>query len=385
MSKINSIDALILDIPTRRPHVLAMATMETQSIVLVIIQRSDGAIGVGEATTIGGLAYGPESPESIKLTIDTYITPMLLGADANQPSRLMAELNKTIVGNQFAKCGIEIALLDALGKSRNMPVSELFGGRVTSTLPIAWTLASGETSRDIAEGEEMLSTRSHNIFKLKIGKRSVLDDCAHAAAIARVFEGRASVRVDVNQRWSRTQAFEGARRLHDAGVELLEQPLAATDLAGMRQLVSQAILPIMADESLTGPKSALEILRNDAADVFSVKISQSGGLTPARDVMAIGRAGNIELYGGTMLEGPISSVASAHLFATCAPLEWGTELFGPLLLAREILAEPLTYKDFGMVLPDGPGLGIRLDYERVRALTREGQNLSRALETLASF
>ena len=72
-----------------------------------------------------------------------------------------------------------------------------------------------------------------------------------------------------------------------------------------------------------------------------------------------------------MLEGAIGTAASAHLCATFWSLEWGTELFGPLLLTEEILAEPLVYKDFSLVVPTGPGLGITLDEERLEFLRRD--------------
>src|SRR3546814_7196540 len=79
---------------------------------------------------------------------------------------------------------------------------------------------------------------------------------------------------------------------------------------------------------------------------------------------AIADAAGIELYGGTMLEGAVGTIAAAHVFATFANLQWGTELFGPLLLTEEILAEPLDYSDFHLTVPDKPGLGITLDEDR---------------------
>ncbi|MGC4071107.1 MAG: enolase C-terminal domain-like protein [Nibricoccus sp.] len=87
-------------------------------------------------------------------------------------------------------------------------------------------------------------------------------------------------------------------------------------------------------------------------------------------VAAIAEAARLGLYGGTMLEGAIGTMASAQLFAGFSSLAWGTELFGPLLLTEEILTEPLAYRDFALPLPTGPGLGITLDEERVRRLRR---------------
>lgn len=366
------IDSFILDVPTIRPHVLAMATMRSQAITLVRIRMSDGIEGIGEGTTIGGLSYGPESPESIKLAIDTYIAPVLATCDAARVGQTMQAIDRHVAGNHIAKCAVETALLDAAGKRLGVPVSELIdGGRVRDRLPVAWTLASGDTATDIAEAEAMLEARRHSIFKLKIGKRAVAADIAHVAAIKKVLGERASVRVDVNQGWSETDADRGMAMLQDAGCDLVEQPLRKSAQSAMRRLSARHAIPIMADESLNGPADAFELAAAASARVFAVKIAQSGGLLPAQKVAAIADAAGIGLYGGTMLEAGVGTAASAQLFATFPHLAWGTELFGPLLLTQEILAEPLRYEDFSLVVPPGPGLGICLDEAAVARFRRD--------------
>ena len=368
--EILSVQTLLLDVPTIRPHRLSVATMRQQTLVLVRIESSDGVVGWGEGTTIGGLAYGEESPESIKTNIDTHMAPMLAGQDPAQPARLMAQLNDRIQGNRFAKCALETALYDGHARRLGQPLSTLFGGRVRDSLPVAWTLASGDTQTDISEAARVLDLRRHNIFKLKIGLRPVKDDVAHVAAIKRALGDQASVRVDANQAWTVSQALDGMRRLADAGIDMVEQPIAADDKAGLARLTQANILPVMADEALNGARDAFEVAGRGAADIFAVKINQSGGLRGAAQVAAIAQAAGIDLYGGTMLEGPIGTLASAQLFATFHDLAWGTELFGPLLLTEEILHQPLSYRDFSLQIPTTPGLGIEIDEEKVARLRR---------------
>ena len=91
MLKINRVEAFLVDLPTIRPHVLSMATMHRQTIVIVRIHCSDGIVGIGEGTTIGGLSYGDESPESIKLAIDTYFEPILKISDPSRVGQTMAK------------------------------------------------------------------------------------------------------------------------------------------------------------------------------------------------------------------------------------------------------------------------------------------------------
>lgn len=371
MAKITRIETILVDLPTIRPHVLAMATMHRQTLCLLRLHCSDGIVGLGEATTIGGLAYGPESPETIKTAIDTYFAPLLAGADATRPAAAMALLDRHVVGNHFAKCAVETALLDAQGQRVGVPVSELLGGRRVESLPVLWTLASGDTARDIAEAEEMIDLRRHRAFKLKIGKRDVREDVAHVGAIKAALGDRASVRVDVNMAWDEPTARRGMAMLADVGCDLIEQPIIRHNREGMARLVALGLLPVMADEALTGPTTAMDYARAGAADVFAVKIEQSGGLNAARAVAEIGAASGVGLYGGTMLEGSIGTIASAHVFATFPSLAWGTELFGPLLLTQDILEQPLAYGDFALALPQGPGLGITLDEDRVERFRRD--------------
>ena len=371
MTKIERIETTLVDIPTIRGHVLSMTTMRAQAIVLVRIRFSDGSEGVGEGTTIGGMSYGPESPEGIKLAIDAYIAPLLAGQPGDDVNAAIRLVEKNVRGNPIARCAVEIALWDGLAKRLGVSVAHLFGGAVRRTMPVAWTLASGRSDTDIAEAEEMIAKRRHNIFKLKIGKRPVAEDLAHVGAIARALGGRASIRVDVNQAWNMTDARRGLAGLQDIGCELAEQPIRTGDLAALRALTDGTQVAIMADEQLNGPEDALAVAAARAADVFAVKIGQSGGLKRAREVCAIGEAAGIGLYGGTMLEAGISTAAAVQLFATVPQLDWGTELFGPLLLTDEILAEPLIYRDFSVLLPEGPGIGVALDDSKVDFYRRD--------------
>ena len=367
---VSKVETVIVDLPTIRPHKLSVATMNGQVLMLVRVHCSDGIVGIGEGTTIGGLAYGGESPESMKTNIDSWFAPVMVGQDATRVQALMARIGKMVRENRFAKSAVETALLDAQGKRGGLPGSELLGGRRRDRLPVAWTLASGDTARDIAEAEQMLDLRRHRVFKLKIGARGIRDVIAHVAAIKAALGDRAAVRVDVNMAWSEGEAAWGMAALADAGCELVEQPVA--QVAALMRLVRRFPVALMADESLTGPESAFEIARVQGADVFAVKLEQSGGAFNALRVAAIADAAGIGLYGGTMLEGAVGTAISAHAFSTFANLQWGTELFGPLLLTEEIQTEPLDYSEFELTVPNGPGLGVTLDEDRVAFFARDG-------------
>ena len=163
----------------------------------------------------------------------------------------------------------------------------------------------------------------------------------------------------------------GSGALEDGGVDLVEQPVAADNVSAMRRLRETTRLAIMADEAVTTPRSALEIARQGAADVFALKVTKAGGPWRTRDVAAIAAASGIPCYGGCMLETSVGTAACAHLFATLPGITYGCELFGPLLLRDTITQEPIAYRDGCIVVPDGPGYGVTLDREKLAAYARD--------------
>jgi muconate cycloisomerase len=367
---IKDIDATIVDLPLVRPHRLSMATLQTQAMVIIRLDCSDGIEGIGESTTIGGLSYGEESPESIKLHVDTYFSPLLVGRDASNTRAAMALLDKHIKGNFIAKSGIETALLDAHGKRLGLSIAGLLGGALIDRLPVLWTLASGDTSKDIAEAQRLMDSGRHHAFKLKIGWQEPAAATAHALAVKRALGDRVIVTVDVNQAWDETTAKRQIAQLQRGGIDLIEQPIRKGNIEGLARLTKRFKVPIMADEAVRGTSDAFRLAAARASDVFSIKIGKSGGLFGALEACAVAASADIALYGGTLLEGSIGSVASAHAFSTLRTMTWGTELFGPLLLADDIVKTRIEYAEGMMTIPSGPGLGLEVDVEKLNQYKR---------------
>lgn len=373
---IESIDAVLVDLPTIRAHKLAMTTLSSQTLVIVLLRTSDGLTGLGEATTIGGLAYGDQSPESIKVNIDTYLRPLLIGRDATRVQAAMRRVDASVQGNSFAKAAVETALLDAHGQRLGVPVHALLGGAVRDTLPVLWTLASGDAQRDVAEGLSLIEARRHRVFKLKIGTRAWRDDVAHVAAIRQGLGETVMLTCDVNQAWDEPTAVQAIAALESLGVGLIEQPVARRNRRALARLTQRFDVAIMADEAVHDAIDASELARDGAADVFALKVSQAGGLWPTLRACAVADAAGVGVYGGTLLEGSVGSVAAAHVFAACPQLAWGTELFGPLLLTDDIVVERSVYRDFALEVPQQPGLGVQIDPDKLAYYRRDRQRTS---------
>ncbi len=377
--QIQSIEAILVDLPTIRAHKLAMTTMMQQTLVIVRLVCTDGIVGIGEATTIGGLAYGEQSPESIKSAIDRYISPLLAGVDATRINLAMQRVAASVQGNSFAKSAVEIALLDAHGQRLGLPVHALLGGAVRDALPVLWTLASGNAARDVDEAIALIEARRHRVFKLKIGSHELAADIAHVEAIRRGLGDDVMLTVDVNQAWDEPTAVRGIAALEAAGVSLIEQPVARRNRRGLARLAARFDVAIMADEAVHDAVDAYELAVAGTADVYALKISQAGGLWPTLRAAAVADAAGVGIYGGTLLEGGVGSIAAAHVFAAMPTLSWGTELFGPLLLKDDVITHSLDYRDFELHLPQLPGLGVQLDADKLAFYRRDRASLTVAV------
>lgn len=372
---IERIEARILDIPTIRPHKLSFGAISRQSPVIVQLWLANGATGFGEAATIGGPSWNEESPESIKHAIDNYLAPALIGQDGGSFGGALARMDAFCKGNAFAKSAVEMALIDAVSRSLGLPAYQLLGGKRHQSLPLAWTLASGDVAKDLEEAQLRLEQKRHRIFKMKIGARTPAQDVAVVSQIARGLEGKATLTVDVNQAWDGNTARRYLPQLIEAGVTLIEQPVAKWNVEALKTLTATLgdRASIMADETVCSPQDAMMLARAQASHVFSLKVAKHGGLIRTRQVAAVAEAADIGWYGGTMLETSIGSAASAHVFSTLGVQHSGCELFGPQLLVDDIVTERMPIVDFELQLPDGPGFGINVDlaqldrFDRARA------------------
>jgi muconate cycloisomerase len=368
---ISSISTTIVDVPTVRPHELSSLSVTAQSYVIVELCLANGVLGIGEAATLGGPRWSEESVESIKATIDTYLAPALLGAPADRFEAARARMDAAAKRNNAAKAAIESALFDAVGKTLGVPAVQLLGGAVRDSIPVLWTLASGDPAQEIEEAENKLAARLHDAFKVKIGARSPEVDLARLRRLAGALAGRASLIVDANQAWDETTALRCLPVLTELGVRLVEQPLPAWDLAGMARLRARSTVPLMADESVFSAHDMLDVVRAGAADVVSLKLVKHGGLLATRDVAAVAEAAGIGLYGGCLLESSIGAAAHLQVFAGLRELGWGCEHFGPQILVDDLVEEPLRFADFRIHLPTGPGLGVGLDQDKLRRYARQ--------------
>jgi muconate cycloisomerase len=297
--------------------------------------------------------------------IDSYLAPALVGEDASRAAHLLARMDRAVAGNHFAKAPLEVACYDLLGKALGVPVHDLLGGLYRDSLPSVWALASGDPRTDVAEAEEKIEANLHSRFKLKAGAEEPAADVERIVKISKALGEEAGLVVDPNGAWDELTARLLMPRPEEAGVALLEQPVPRWNLEGMARLTAMRSVPIMADESVCSAQDALAVVRDHCADVIAIKLPKSGGITGARKIAAVAEAAGVPLYGGSTLETSVGTAASLHVYCSVPRMTEGCELFGPLWLADDIVEEPVEFRDCRVWLPREPGIGVRLDEEKV--------------------
>lgn len=367
---IADVEATILDLPFRRLQRFARLDARAQTIVLVRVRDGEGAEGIGECCVPCGPWWSGDSVESIKALIDAHLAPALIGADPESPAAAMDALDRVAHGARFAKAGVEMALLDLLGRRLGVPVAGLLGGARRHAVPVAWPLASGSDEGDLAEMEQKLAGGEASGFKMKLGATDPAADLARARLISDRLGGRGRLILDPNESWSEAQAVSLLPQLAELDVTLLEQPVRR-DLAGaMVRLAARTSIPLLADEGTCTESEALALACAGGAQVLSLKLMKAGGILPSRRMADIAEAGGVVPYLGTFLESSIATAASLHLGAALPALPYGGETVGPMLLAEDVVTRPIAYADGAAHLPGGPGLGVTLNLDTVREFGR---------------
>ena len=368
---IREITATIVDVPTVREHKLSQTSVRSQNYVLVRVRLENGARGIGEAATLGGPRWSEESVEAMKANIDAHLAPALLGRPAAAFTANGMVLDAAAKRNNAAKAAIDTALYDAVGRSLGLPVSALLGGAVRTSIPVLWTLASGDPVQETEEAEQKLAGRLHRRFKVKLGAKPPAEDMARMRHLAAALHGRAELVVDANQAWDETTSLRCLHEMAEMGVALVEQPVPAWNIDAMARLRRQAgTPPLLADECVFDAHDMLRVGAAGAADAISLKLVKHASMLGVQNVAAVADAAGVQLYGGCLLESSVGAAAHLHVFSTLRELQWGCEHFGPQILVVDLVTQPLRFAEFHVHLPDGPGLGLDLDETAVQRFAR---------------
>ncbi len=354
--KITKIDFGMLRVPLKTPFKTALRSVEQVEDVVVMVRTDDGHVGYGSApatAVITGDTHG-----SIVDAIRHYIAPRLIGQDIANLNRITHLVQAAMEKNSSAKAAVEIAVHDLWGQLYGAPLYKLLGGGdpvITTDITISVDTIDKMVADSISAVE-----RGFDSLKIKVGK-DIGVDIERTKAIHAAVEGRALLRLDANQGWSAKQAVYALQTLEDAGVklELVEQPVKAYDLEGLRYVTERVHTPVMADESVFGPMEVIELIRMRAADIVNIKLMKTGGISNAVRIADIAGLHGIDCMIGCMLESSIGVAAAVHLAVAKSDVITKVDLDGPSLCQFDPVEGGVIFNESEISITDAPGLGIR--------------------------
>src|SRR5262245_7746994 len=351
------VDATPVALPLRQPMRMAGETITHARNIVVRIEAADGTVGWGEAAsaptmtgdTLGGLVAA----------VRDHLAPRLVGRDVWDRPTLVAMLRAALIGNTGAHSAVEMALLDLAGRKAGLPLVDLIGGAVRSSVAPMWLLGRDTLDEDVAEATAKAGD-GFRFFKLKVATKALDQDIATTHALRAALGTEIALCADANCGFSREAARRYVEAARHAKLLFLEQPLAAADLAGLGTLAQTSPIPIGADEGIHALHDIETHAQRGAAGV-SLKLIKLGGFSAALEAAALCEQLRLEInVAAKVAESGIASAAAIHLACALPRIAWGVSLTH-VYLAEDLVRSPRPLRDGLIALPHGPGLGVEVD------------------------
>jgi L-alanine-DL-glutamate epimerase-like enolase superfamily enzyme len=311
--------------------------------VFVRIEK-DGVVGFGEAAP--NVRYGEDHEKttdrinSIKNLFEKY--------DLWNYVDLKDQIFAGITDQNCARCALDIAIMDWVGKKLNAPLYKIWGLDKSKTPLTSYSI--GIDTIEVIK-KKVRAAEKYPLLKIKVGK----DNDEEIIEAVRSITDK-PIRVDANEGWkSKEVALEKIKWLQNMGIEFIEQPMPSDMIEETRWLRDRIDIPIVADEAV---KTAADIPKlAEAYDGINIKLMKAGGPQEAMRMIYLAKAMNMKIMLGCMIESAIAISAAAHL----SPLVDWADLDGNLLL-REDPYQGVGVEKGKLILNDQPGLGVSGDF-----------------------
>ncbi len=345
-------------VPLRRPFVTAVRRTDALESLLVEAVDSDGRSGWGESA-LSWRVTG-ESAASVEAVVDGPFAAAVVGRPVGDPEGTGAALLAAAARNTAARAGVDAAIWDLAAQDRGIPLHRLLAGEAgvpSVAVRTDMTLSALDEAAVLLDADEQVAA-GFRTLKVKVGLDPERDDRV-IRALRRGPAADVMLRVDANQGWSAAEAIRLVRGWEDDGIglEFVEQPTPAGDIAALAEVAAAVTTPVLADESVWDARELREVVRRRAASLVNVKLAKTGGITAARTLAALAAAEGVGVLFGCMMESAVGISAAASLAAALSP-DAVHDLDAGLWQAARIVLGDADYDVDRFVLSAAPGLGI---------------------------
>jgi len=351
---ITKIETKVLRAALRTPFQTALRRVEALEDLVVVIETDGGLKGYGEGAPTPVITG--ETMGTMQAVID-YLGPFLIGKELEAFDEMIDLIQHAILKNSTAKSAMEIALYDLKAQYEGVPLYRMLGGK-KETFVTDITISMGEVEVMVEEALDAI-LRGYTVLKIKVGD-DPSKDIERIEAIAEAIRDDIVLRIDANQGWSVEETIHVMHTLEHRGIfpELLEQPVEANDIEGLRSIRERIRTPLLADESVFTPADARRLLDLQAVDLLNIKLSKCGGISHALELADIAEAYDVKCMLGCMLEGPISVGAAVHVASARANVITMLDLDAVSLCRYNPVKGGVIFDASKITLPDLPGLGV---------------------------
>ncbi|HEY9281449.1 MAG TPA: enolase C-terminal domain-like protein [Eoetvoesiella sp.] len=324
----------------------------TNDACILTLTAEDGTQGFGYAAAFPHLAATALGVEGAL----KRICPALVGQDAMALEANLQRVEAALVANNAAKAAIDCALHDLKARLLKVPLYELLGGKVTDRIAICRMLGL-KAPAEMAERAQRLVDRGYRYLKLKVGG-TVNEDIARLEAVRRQVGDDVRLVADPNQSYSTKDAVVFAQRAVAYGVDVIEQPVRADNLEGLRHVTQSSSIAIEADESAFSAQSTYRLAATQTIDAVSLKVPKMGGLRAVQTAARICEVAHLGCRMGANVGSQLLASHALHLAVTLPNLTYASELAEFEKLLNDPF-EGLTVRDGYLYVPDEIGVGVR--------------------------
>ncbi|MFZ4450770.1 dipeptide epimerase [Salibacterium aidingense] len=340
-------------LPLEKPFKTALRSINAIEVINVTIQLENGDSGLGSASSTWQITG--ESLESIQAAMEGPIKQAVLGRDIEQLEDILTAVQRSCAANTSAKAAVDIALHDACCKVFGLPLHQYLGGG--AVFPVTDMTISIDEPETMQDNAKQSIEQGFDILKIKVGNEEALD-IQRISKIREAAGDRVKLRLDANQGWNSKQAVKIIRVLEEkTNLELVEQPVPAHDIAGLKYIRERVDTPIMADESVFSPADAFRLVKEEAVDLLNIKLMKCGGVRRARQIADMAQSAGIECMIGSMMESHLSVTAAAHLAYAHSNIT-KYDLDAALWLQDQGVQGGMQWQGNTIELSNRPGLGL---------------------------
>jgi L-alanine-DL-glutamate epimerase-like enolase superfamily enzyme len=341
-----------------------------RSAVIVKMTANDGTVGWGQSVPVYTWSY--ETLETATIVIRDYLTPTLLSHNPLDIPGAHRSMDRGLApsfttGMPIARSGLDFALHDLAGKLMGKSLAQLWNRPRGGPITLSWTL----NPRTLDEVDRLIEAgwkQGYRNFNIKVAPDPKFDVALAKAVRRRVPEG--FLWADGNGGYDPATALEAAPKLADAGVDVLESPVRPNRISAYQALKKQGALPILMDEGVVSPVELEEFIRLKMIDGTSMKPSRCGGLFFNKRQIEIIEEHGLMWLGSGLSDPDISLAAHLGLYGAFG-LNKPAALNGPQFVATDVLVKPLKVENAVAHVPEGPGLGVEVDEDKVRGLVEK--------------